>query len=197
MQSLTSIIPITAIFAVVIFFTKEILEAVRRYRGEKRKIAAMKILLARECELNLWTIKSIERIVETIREESELGSKFEFITPRSGKTLFRVQRKDTDFKSGSNLPETHAEFMDQYLLDAAMLDKDLYTALQSGYDAIAELEHIRQSLIYFVEPEDDQDEWHLFGFVDYALTTLQDVLDRLAVLYKECTGKNLTKFRLR
>ncbi|MFM0125681.1 hypothetical protein P0D73_43780 [Paraburkholderia sp. RL18-101-BIB-B] len=197
MQPTVTVIPIAVISAIALFFTKEILEGVRRYRGEQRKIKAIKMLISRECELNLWTIKSIKYIVETIRDEAELGAEFEFIFPRSGKTLFRVKRKNDDTKSGSSLTETHRELMDRYLLDAATLDKKLYAALQSAYDAVAELEHVRQSLIYFVEPEDNQDEMHLFGFVDYALGTLQEVSDGLAVLYKECTGDNLTKHRLR
>ncbi|MDP2027716.1 hypothetical protein [Sulfuriferula sp.] len=197
MESLLALLPATVIAAVFLFILKELFEGARRYRGEQRKKQALRTLLARECELNNWTIKCIRSIVETIRDESEDGAQFEFIFPKSGKVLFRVKHSDSDYKSGSNLAETHREVMDKNLLEVATLDKSLYAALQPAYDAVAELEHVRQSLIYYVAPEDDQDKIHLGGFTHYALSELEDVSKKLACLYKECTGKDLEKHRLR
>jgi hypothetical protein len=197
MESLLSILPVTVLAAVVLFVLKELFEGVRRYRGEERKKQALRTLLARECELNHWAIKSIRDIVETIRDESEDGTQFEFIFPKSGKVLFRYKHPDSEYKSGSNLAETHREVMDKNLLEVATLDKKLYSALQPAYDAVADLEHVRQSLIYYVDPEDDQDKMHLDGFTHYALRELGDVFKELASLYKECTGNELEKHRLR
>jgi hypothetical protein len=197
MESLLSILPVTVVAAVTLFALKEIIEGIRRYRGDRRKTKALRMLLARECELNHWTIKSIRHIVETIRDESEDGAEFEFIFPKSGKVLFRVKHPDSEYKSGSALAATHREVMDKNLLEVATLDKKLYSALQPAYDAVAELEHVRQSLIYFVDPEDDKDKMHLDGFTDYALSELQDVFSKLVVLYKECTGEDLETHRLR
>lgn len=87
--------------------------------------------------------------------------------------------------------------MDKNLLEVATLDKKLYSALQPAYDAVADLEHVRQSLIYFVDPEDEKDKMHLDGFINYALDELEDVFKELASLYKMCTGKDLEKHRLR
>lgn len=197
MESLLSILPITVVTAVVLFVLKELFEAVRRYRGEQRKRKALRTLVARECELNHWTIKSIRYIVERIRDESEYGAQFEFVFPKSGKVLFRVKHPDSEYKSGSELAETHREVMDKNLLEVATLDKELYSALQPAYDAVAGLEHVRKSLIYYVAPEDDQDKMQLDGFIDYALAELDDVFAKLVCLYKECTGKALDTYRLR
>ena len=79
MESFSSILPATVVAAVVLFVLKELFEGVRRYRGDQRKKQALRSLLARECELNHWTIKSIRDIVETIRDESKDGAQFEFI----------------------------------------------------------------------------------------------------------------------
>lgn len=199
MDSLLSIIPITVISAVFLFILKELVEGIRRYRGELRKKQALRALLARECELNNWTIKSIQHIVEDIRDESALNNRtqFGFIFPKSGKVLFRVKHPDSGYKSGSSLGEIHREVMNKNLLDVATLDKKLYSVMQPAYDAVAELEHVRQSLIYYVAPEDDQDKMHLEGFTHYALSRLNDVYEKLASLYKECTGKHLETHRLR
>jgi hypothetical protein len=197
MESLLSLLPVTVVVAVALFALKEVIEGIRRYRGDRRKKKALRMLLARECELNHWTIKCIRHIVETIRDESEDGAEFEFIFPKSGKVLFRVKYPDSEYKSGSVLVETHREVMDKNLLEVATLDKKLYSALQPAYDAVTELDHVRQSLIYFVDPEDDQDKMHLDGFTHYALDELQDVFSKLVVLYKECTGEDLEAHRLR
>lgn len=193
----SSILPVTVVVAVALFVIKELFEGVRRHLGNRRKKQALRTLLARECELNHWTIKSIRHIVETIREESKDNAQFEFIFPKSGKVLFRVTHKDSEFKSGSNLANTHREVMDKNLLEVATLDKKLYAALQPAYDAIADLEHVRQSLIYYVNPEDNQDKMHLDGFMNYAFDELEDIFKLLACLYKECTGKSLENHRLR
>lgn len=197
MDSLLKLIPITVVATIVIFILKELFEGVRRYLGESRKKKALRMLIARECELNYWTIKSIRHIVETIRDESEDGAKFEFLFPKGGKVLFRVKHPDTEFKSGSNLAKTHREVMDKNLLEVATLDKKLYAVLQPAYDAVADLEHVRDSLIYYVNPEDEQDKMHLEGFPDYALNELEDVFRKLACLYNECTGNSLENHRLR
>ena len=197
MENLPSILPVTVIATVVLFVLKELFEAVRRYRGEDRKKKALRTLLARECELNNWTIKSIRNIVKIIRDEPEGSSHFEFIFSKNGKVLFRVNHKKSDYRSGSNLAEIHRDVMDKNILEVATLDKNLYSVLQPAYDAIANLEHIRQSLIYFVDPEDDDDRIHLNGFTHYALDELDDVFKELATLYKICTGKDLEKHRLR
>jgi hypothetical protein len=162
MDNLLSIIPATVVAAVLLFILKELVEGIRRYRGECRKKTALRALLARECELNNWTIKSIKHILETIKDESSADAKneFSFIFPKSGKVLFRVKRPYSEFKSGSSLAETHREIMSKNLLEVAMLDKELYAALQPAYDAVAELTHVRENLIYFVDPEDDQDKVH-------------------------------------
>ncbi|RJG07686.1 hypothetical protein D3870_18305 [Noviherbaspirillum cavernae] len=197
MESLFSILPVTVLVAIGIFVLKELFEGVRRYRGDIRKKKALRTLLARECELNHWTIKSIRHIVETIRDESENGAQFEFIFPKNGNVLFRVKHSDSDSKSGSALAGTHRAVMDKNLLEVATLDNKLYSVLQTAYDATAQLEHVRQSLIYFVDPEDEQDKMHLDGFVHYALDELQDVFTKIECLYKECTDKGLETYRLR
>lgn len=199
MQKILSIVPLTVIAAIVLFLIKEFAEGVRRYRADQRKRIALRTLLARECELNNWTIKSIKHIVETIRDESEENSliEFSFIFPKSGKPQFRVKHPDSEFKNGSGLGSIHRDIMSKNLLDVATLDKELFSALQPAYDSIANLEHLRESLIYYVDPEDDQDKMHLEGFIHYALNELEDVKKDLSNLYMECTGQALNTHRVR
>jgi hypothetical protein len=194
-----SIIPITVVVAVSLFVLKEIFEGMRRYRGEARKKKVLRVLLARECKLNHWAIKSIKYIVETIREESvkDNRTKFTLIFSKSGKVLFRVKPVNDETATGVALAKVHSEVMHKNLLDVAMLDKKLFAAFEPAYDAVSQLQHIRDNLIYFVDPDDDQDKVHLNGFYHYALNELEDIHEKLNRLHIECTGEDLKKYCLR
>lgn len=64
-------------------------------------------------------------------------------------------------------------------------------------DAVAELGHLRGSLINYVGSESETELQFFEGFTEYALEELEDVEKPLAELYKGCTGRELTKPRLR
>jgi hypothetical protein len=199
LDALISFIPLTVLVAIILFFLKEVLEGVRRYRGDRRKKAALRRLLARECELNHWTIKTIRRIVKKIRDESEDGERTEFIFLflKSGKVSFRTKHADYEYKDGFPLGEIHRDVMSKYLLEVAMLDSKLSDVLQKAYNAVADLEHVRNSLIYFVDPEDEQDQMHLESFVGYASDALVDIFESLNKLHIECAGGELATHRVR
>lgn len=202
-NTVQTILPLTVIAAIILFFIKEVIEWVRRHKAASRKKVALSSLLARECELNHWSIKSMRKIIETIRDESAVNTdaKFHFTTLKSGKILFRAMESDSDFIIGMPLAKTHNELMSKNLLEVATLDKGLYAAMQPAYDAIADMEHIRQSLIYYVEPEDELGKQyhkeHLEGFIDYALSELENAYQRLNLLYKVCTGEELSSHKMR
>jgi hypothetical protein len=193
-----TVLPIAVVVAIALFALKELLEFLRRYRAEARRKEAIHALLARECELNHWAIKSIRHIVMEVRDETAADpeTKFSFVFPRSGKTLFRVIRKEPGYRSGGSLAAVHREVMDKNILEVAAIDKVLFAVLEPAYSAIANLEHVRASLTYYVDPEDDQDKMHLEGFVEYALQELDGVYDDLNALYRVCTGRKLERHRV-
>lgn len=88
--------------------------------------------------------------------------------------------------------------MSKFILDIATLDKNLFEVMEPAYDGLAELEHIRESLINiedvaaFMEPSS-----YLEGLADYSVNVIKEVEDALKGLYMHCTGKALTKHRLR
>ncbi|MEC4720754.1 hypothetical protein RY831_16440 [Noviherbaspirillum sp. CPCC 100848] len=200
MYELLPLIPVTVVAAVSLFALRESLEWLRRYRGEERKKQALRILLARECELNYWTIKSIRHIVETIREESAANPQttFSFIFPKSGKTLFRVKEPGMEITVGSSLGNIHRDVMSKNLLDVAQLDKRLFEVLQPAYDAVSDLENVRSDLLYYVTSEDDQEADLLMEFVEnFAISELERIHAVFNALYLECCGNALTKSRIR
>ena len=167
MTNFTTILPVAALIAVLLFILKESIEWIRRHNADGRKKKALRLILARECERNHWSINSIRGVLETIKEKltEEPPPTFRFIFPKSGKTLFRVVYPGDEMTEGSALAETYQDIFNKYLLDVATLDKTLYEDLQRACDAIAEVEHVRQSLIYYVNPEIEDDEELIDGFV--------------------------------
>ena len=199
MQALLSVVPLTVFAAVVIFFLKELFEFLRRCRGEARKKEALRILLSRECELNNWAIKSMREIINSMVFElaEDKLTVFEVIDSRVAGFLFRVKDQSGKLKQGSTIPVVHREVMSKNLLEIAVLDKKLFEALQPAFDAIATLEHVRQSLVYYLAPDDEHDVMHRDGFLEYGLTELEKIFVPLNNLYKKCTSNELSLHRLR
>lgn len=200
MSSWVSVLPITALIAIFIFVCKEVLEFIRRRSGDQRKLQALKALLARECELNLWTIKNLRRIfseVHTVENENPQISVEVLRTP-SGRPFARVISDDEGTELHIGIPKAHRELMSKFLLDVATLDKKLFEVMEPAYDGLAELEHIHESLLNVRDaPEFIGSSGYLEGLAGYALDEIQNVENALSSLYMHCTGKALTKHRLR
>ena len=200
MNLILSLVPVTVLAAVVLFLLKEAVEYVRRTRADSRKIHALKALLARECELNFWTIKSLRSILINVPKPDDGNPQIVVRVEKreGGVPVVRITSTDGGVDSIRHIPRAHRELMSKYLLDVATLDKDLFAALEPAYDSVAELEHVRESLIRIEESagEIDLDQF-LGAFSEYAIDELKDAEEALARLYKHCTGKPLEKHRLR
>ena len=195
MEWISALLPVTVIVAVGLFILKEILEWVRRWRADGRKVKAFKTLLARECELNNWAHKRIKDAIANIQENFENNASYNYSIKKrdSGEIIFEERNEDLSLSSSWPLPSVHTEIMSKLMLDVATLDSGLFGALETAYDASINLNHIRQSLTIFIEDED----FHLETFVDYALRELPDVHAEMEELYKACTGQALTAENLR
>lgn len=202
-MDLSNLIPISAVVAVGLFCTKECLEFVRRRDAEARKTTALKLLAARECELNHWTIKSYVRVVNALKEEAEIEieeerASFAIIEAASEKLFFRTTHPDGSEGGQMWLPDVHREILGKYLLDIATLDKEFFDLAEQAYDALAEVQHIqdhireRENKMEFIELDD-----YDIGLGEYSLVELNDAKVSLDKLYQYCTGDELTNHRLR
>jgi hypothetical protein len=95
------------------------------------------------------------------------------------------------------LTAAYTEALGRHMLDVAILDKKLFAKLEAAYDAVAEMRHIRQSLITYIESDDEHDMKHFPAFPGYALPALSRVQECLETLYQSCTRKELTVARVR
>ncbi len=83
------------------------------------------------------------------------------------------------------------------MLDVAILDRSLFTLLEAAYDSALEMRHLRESLINFIETDQEHVKKYFETFPEYALSNLPEILTSLDNLYKECTGDDLKFIRLR
>ncbi len=200
MAEILTLLPITVVVAILLFIAKEVVEVVRRHSSDSRKLQAMKLLLARECERNLWAIKSLRGILINVPEPNEKSPQsFVTIEPRiNGKSIAKITSHDGGSSGSRQVPDVHKELMAKYLFDVATLDSKLFAVFEPAFDSLAELEHIRESLVHIHETEKEADNPDLFrGFAVYALSEIDRVEQRLGLLYQHCTGKNLEMHRLR
>lgn len=200
MTDFLSILPVTALIAVLVFISRETLEFIRRRNGDRRKLHALTALLARECELNLWSIKTLRRIFSEINTDESGDSQIlaEIERTLSGRSFAKIVSDDGGIEAHIGIPKVHRELMSKFLLDVATLDKGLFEVMEPAYDGLAEVEHVRESLMNVQDaPEFIGQDGYLKGLARYALDELQQAENALAKLYTYCTGKPLTKHRLR
>jgi hypothetical protein len=95
------------------------------------------------------------------------------------------------------VPRIHKEQLEDNLLDVATLDEKLFPLAEAALTAVAELEHLRESLLYHGSEEDEEVRDVAPHFAEYSLKELAEAESALASLYKQCTGKELSNARLR
>ena len=201
----TTLQTIAILVAVTVFLTREALEAQRRTKSRRRKVAAIKTVLARACELNHWTIKSLRREFASMPTDDEPDfegipvSEFSVSFRRDGRA-FLVEKQDGKVGGSGPLLEARLEDLKAALLDVAELEPNLLPALDDAITGLEEVNHVRSSLIGYLSKEDEFDVRYpgfFPGFVDYAREEIEDAFKALDALYRACTGNNLTEHRVR
>ncbi|MBG0799022.1 hypothetical protein IYX23_15235 [Methylocystis sp. L43] len=191
-------LPIAVTAAIILFGVKESMEFFRRFQSDRRKGRALRTLLARECESNFWTYKRLLETVKSIDDDFKSGASLTYKIRRhsSGDPIFSREFEDSRHSSWP-LPAAKLNLMSNVLQDVAELDKQLFENLEAAYDSIKEMQHVRDSLLHFIETDDQDDRRHLEAFPGYAMSELSDIVMDLRKLYFVCTKKDLEKYRLR
>ncbi len=174
----------------------------------------MRTLLAVECERNHQSIVALRKILEDFK-----------LTPKKiylertiqGDILVGIVTTRAHGTTGgaSRVPKAHTTFADRYLLEAALLDKRLFTRLLEAYDALLELDWVSDSLISHAETvvsgslvrPDEKDffedgpafstEGYLETFAEWGLEELEEAYTAINALYRTCSGKTLKAKRYR
>lgn len=188
----------TITVAIVLFVFKEVFELVRRANGDGRRQSAFRKMLARECELNHFTVHRLKRVVNDLVEDSPAyhGTKPTFAIEKTttGSERF-VIKLDGRESSSYPLPLVHFDIVQKIMIDAATLDQRLFEKIEKYYDSLNELKHVRDSAVDYISDKPEL----LDAFADYAARTLDEIWIEIAALYLDCAGKPLgsTSLRLR
>lgn len=189
-MDLSSLVPISAVVAVALFGTKERLEFVRRRDADARKISALKLLVARECELNHWTIKSYLRIVNALKAEAEVEvpeqrASFTIVEMANGKLFFCTVEPDGSEGGQMWMPLVHRDVLGKYLLEIATLDSSFFDVAEHAYDALAEVQHVQDHIRAREDKPEfiDLDDYDV-GLGDYSIGELNEAKEALDKLYQ-------------
>jgi hypothetical protein len=181
---------VAIVVAVMIFILREFLEARRRRIERSGKLSAIKTLLARNCELNNWTIKSLRAVLEQIQADFGQADPPHYAIDmrRSGATYLKACDASGSWASRP-LPEVRRQPFEEQLLNVAELDVGLLSRLEPAVTMLAELEHVRESLVSYLLREDEGEAVQFEGFVEFALVALADAFNSLEQLYVACAAQ--------
>jgi hypothetical protein len=183
------------VVAIAIFLTREILEALRRRAANIRKLRAIRTLLAAEIERNNFTLTTLADIAN--EADAALKNKGHVSIDREGDGRLRIKVDRSDGSRSWPVPTVHNAALGQYLLELALLDKILFESALSLSDALAQLEHVRASLVREVMAFTAGRPHNLETFHEYASREIEWAREQLESLYRLCAAKELTTQRVR
>ena len=187
-----NVIPLTVAAAVAIFLLRELVDTTRRYRSNARKLHALRALLAAECERNNFAIGRLREQADEIRYALEQELEIILQDARTGRDRLVIMN-GRDLHVSSPIPKLHSSTLDQYLFEAASLDRELFRLMEHATVCLAEVAHIREGIITYTTDETE----HLESFPDYAIRELDEALEGVRSLYLYCQGEPLTATRVR
>lgn len=180
--------------AILLFLIKEALEAWRRRQGNIQKLRIFKKVLAYECERNHWFIMAVKDDAERVRPQV---NGYTVGAEGSGRYRLVLLRSDGTLERSRILPSVHRATFEKLAVEVGYIDERMGSLVSSALDAVLEMEHIRNSIIEFATARED---YHHDGFYKSFWEYVRDRLvinhEILSRLYKECTGRELTEFRL-
>ncbi|WP_076421167.1 hypothetical protein [Colwellia sp. UCD-KL20] len=185
---------ISAIVAIALFLIKETLELFRKSQARKRKIRALKVILAEEMKINYWTWLKVKDLVETVMEMPS-GTHYQITTSTSGTERFKWMRPDGG-GGGQSFPCVQDDILTKLIIEIAELDESFYNSAIAYSKGLAELKHLREGAYDFIH-ETQQGEHYAEGFCDYASDELPKIESSFINLFKKCTGKSELQHRMR
>ena len=199
-----SLLPVTAVVAILVFFAREAFELVKKRRAEARKLSALKLVLARECELNKWVISQLRDVFQDLdlNSDDEPDPKdallFSIVVKEDGEPRARILKGTLPVESLYRLPHAYMKKMDQFFMEVATIDKELFGYLEAAYDGMVNVQHVRDSI---AKPHDGikilGEYAYFWGLGHYGMAELAKAEVSLTALYKNCTGKSEFKARIR
>lgn len=194
-MSFNKYLPITVVAAIAIFLMKELLEYRRRRSADRKKIAAYKRVLARECERLGWVLAVYKNVLEVIFD-SEVGHEKRTYSISRGvgqSAELIVDVHSDDNGSGTDVYPIYAAdrtFLNKLLIDIAALDDALYLRTERAHDALGWVGHFQEQMIEGKNlPISLTELERLQKLAERAQSSIEKAETEIFSLYKHCTGK--------
>lgn len=194
MSDLTTLLPITATVAITLFTVKELLEWRRRAATDKRKLLAIKKVLARDVELSYGAMSDLSELLTQIQKKKldEKASELSVTSHPAGGFVVMFRG------SGYIQRGIRRENFLKHLVDVASLDESFYNHCETAVDGLSEAEHVLLSLVHGPDrhfPSTPKNYYE--GLADYGSDVLTASTEALKTFYQACTGTELKQGRIR
>lgn len=180
-----SALPLTVVFAIVLFFTKEGIEFFKRRSERRRKVAAYKMLLAEESMKNAFTIKTLSSVFWALVDPDLESLK---VSKKSNGQLAAEFSFPYGSRGGSVIPVVHTAIFDKSIVDLAVIDKEFFFIAKDAYEDLAHVDNCRDQISSLDTTEGDL---MLESLARYALDVLSRSDESLQRLYLMCAGQEL------
>lgn len=188
---LSNAFPITVVAAIILFVVKEIVEFVKKTREKARKIAAYKALIAEELLKNAWSLKALKRLCFELQEPTLREIEYKKSASGTERVIVRTEEgvHETFFW------KIHTAAFEKIMTDLAVSHSKLFKSAAEVYSLLAEVKHVRESIIDFAEFE--MPKHMIKGLGDYGNNTLEEASAAVKSAYKTYTGEELVGHKLR
>lgn len=197
-MSIESWLPPTALVALLLFIAREIFDYFKKKRADDRKIKALKIFLARECELIKWTIMKLEQAAKNTKEIEEDYKPLVF--EKKGGKSFRVTQYRRDGREYISYVVNDVDLLafGKYYLDIAAIDDEFFKNYDEANNAAASVKHVLDSFLDLEKSAQVHNpESFMLTFSQYAEFELEEAKKTLKEFYKYCTEQDEFPHRLR
>lgn len=194
----STILPITAMAAILIFIAKEILDFIKSRKRSKKTKEIIKLLLAYEIELNFWTLKNLFNLLVELNKYKSLDD-LNLSIKRGIETNYSatIVHINNDSFYGQAIVPFHTERFERMLFHIGELGEKSYDKIQTAYSSLNELNDYRlQTINLFAK-----DEWidlpnHTFDVLKGISNDYDKYYQDLNSAYMCLTGKQLKQHRL-
>lgn len=183
--------PVTVMAAIVLFFMREIFDLYKIKSARSRKISAYRILIAEELSKNAWAVMKMNEIFVEIADADFQRLTYE----KSAAGSEKLSIWTSDGAYSVRLWAVHTTIFDKAVIELAALDEKLFLRAKTAYESLAEVKHLRESLINWAE--DDCIKSFIKGLSGHGLSQLEEADKAIKKLYLTCTGIELSSHKLR
>ncbi|MFH0731066.1 MAG: hypothetical protein V2B19_32580 [Pseudomonadota bacterium] len=158
MNTITNLIPITAIVALVLFIIRELLDLFKKLLERNRELSVYKKLLSEEIKHNHFVLNLLNRVLKVavkFNNDNVESIKCEVNTDRYGSEYVSIDLGEGpgNRRVSMGLKNFSTEVFDSHIVNLARFDGKLYKSIRKTYEEIRMWKTIRNDLVCYLANE--------------------------------------------